>query len=465
MFHAVVEKNSLVQLLGGASRSLFESYLLLDGIPNEPPAPKTVAVFWLSRPNDIERLPRLIVVPNGSLEEFLAWSTTFIPGLKPLTAFVRVISWDEFKTTSSSERKRSKSIESIIIGATYGELLTGYVGRSFLETISTARAESTLSAAMSQGILRGWRAGMLDIIKRNWHMTRQLTGNQKQVSENNLDDAWYIIERLTQEDDSSKSVRTELVSIEEACKQIRHGRPITTETWQLISGGLIPSDIQVETLSQPKEKRVEAFEIHTAKLLSAERDTLTTTFMIGYLASLVSGGSLEHIHLLTPFQEQFQGVIIWYGICSGLMPGSKILSDYSHLGLSLVRRMTQQEELFSVPSCDVALDEMKVLLRGEPTSQFFRQVTPSYLRVEIAPTVHTIIRWPLRPMTDSQPKGQLDLFGNSSTEPPTKISDVGQLVQLLQDGLRLAQKISFETPRGQREKTNQKGRRRRNDQH
>jgi hypothetical protein len=129
--------------------------------------------------------------------------------------------------------------------------------------------------------------------------------------------------------------------------------------------------------------------------------------------------------------------MLWYGICAGLLPKSHILNDYAHLGLRILRSLNREDNLLSTPGCDLSLSELEVLLRGDQRSINFRQTHASFLRVELAPMVTTVLRWPGRQGV----AGQLGLFSGDERQTPAEMDRLRELVTTLRGSLSLAESL------------------------
>jgi hypothetical protein len=151
--------------------------------------------------------------------------------------------------------------------------------------------------------------------------------------------------------------------------------------------------------------------------------------------------------------------MLWYGICAGLSPRSRVLTDSNYLGLRIHRCLSRQESLVSYPSSDISLNELKIILRGNPKGRGFRQINSSFLRVEIAPLVTTVVAWPNRQVAG----GQLSLFAPDL--PKAAGSEANRLnaaIRSLKDALTILESQHAQTDvRIQSSTPQQRGKRRR----
>jgi hypothetical protein len=286
--------------------------------------------------------------------------------------------------------------------------------------------------------LGGFSSSLMRHASDGWRTARQLTNQPlRRAIPEALSEVWSIVLRLANSRNLENDRSPQLEAIHEACREIREGGGVSSFTWHKISQGRVSNSSYADAMSASKERRVEVFESAVNALTHEAPDELSASFLVGYLASLVSGGSLEHSHLVFPLRDRLPTAMLWYGICSGLQPNNRVLTDYSYLGLRLVRAMNRREILPSPPACDIALNELEVLFRGDPRGRGFRQANTSFLRIEVAPTVTTVVKWPLRPNDG----GQLGLFEGEDRPRVSEYERLRELVAALRGSLSLAESM------------------------
>ena len=118
MFAVIGDRKLLIDYLGtGIQSPVFESRL-----PVLPPLENSFYLLWEAQLGfDNNTLPAFIVLPDGQSKDFLAWASTFIGTLKPITAFIRVIEWSVAQTifehfTPTDISRFDNSLVGLIIG-------------------------------------------------------------------------------------------------------------------------------------------------------------------------------------------------------------------------------------------------------------------------------------------------------------------------------------------------------------
>jgi hypothetical protein len=443
MQYCILNRSDFTSLLGevnGKRQRVPES--LRHGKPQNSPTKGELCVCWDDQPSQEDALPVIIVTSDNELNDFLAWAVAFLPMFRPLTCFFRVIPWTLF--TLIDERKPIEHLEntSVLIGAILGEALTNATTRGFMDSLPLTAFESTYSWVMSRSLAVGLNPKILSYVSEAWHTMRDLSGQtNRKIPPESLERVWAVLLRLTGKDHQPRSNTTRdnpLGLIEEACLEIQQSGRISSFNWDRLSEGRISNSAIADSMSSTKESRVETFESAVKNLLRMQSGEFATSFLVGYLASLVSGGSLEHSQLIIPLQGELPTAMLWYGVCAGLLPETRILSDNSHLGLRIVRLLKRKEALVSPTYCDISLAELEVVLRGEPRSRSFRQLQASSLRVELAPMVTAVMRSPGRTPGSND---QLGLFGGEDRPVSLEADRLRELVIAMRGTLSIAESL------------------------
>lgn len=433
-----------------------------SGQPDSPPEPHYILACWSDDPGRDDSLPMLGVVADQDLNDFLAWSVTFLPGFRPLTSFVRILPWSVFKTFQDSPQGRESGLDCVVIGAILGETMTNATGRGFIDSLTVTAYESTYSYAMSRALLMGLNRRVLQYVSDGWNDVREFTEQPtRKMPPDALDSIWSVIIRLGREKgphDANATTGDRIDLLEEACREIHSGAGVSSFSWNRLSGNRVSNSVIADSMKSTKEHRVETFENAVSTLSKNVPDELFASFLVGYLASLVSDGSLEHGHLVYPLQDRLPTAMLWYGICAGLSPKNRILTDHNHLGLRILRLLKRSDGLLSPPTCDVSLSELGIMLRGNSPAKGFRQSHASFLRVELVPTVTTVLRWPNRPMAGG---GQLGLFTADDRRMPMEADRLRDLINSLRESLSLAESLLGSKAEVGESTTSSRGKRRR----
>ncbi len=409
--------------------------------PDSLPAPGELWALWERDEKRVEEPPQVVVVSDQMVEDFFAWSVTFLPAYRPLTSFLRVLPWSVFTQMLKTKAPASFQRRSILIGLILAETLTNATGRGFIDSLPLSAFESTYSFAIGRAIALGFDDPLLSYIFRGWQSVREF-GEQRtrRLSPEILESVWNVVIQLANNRNEGNDIirKSEHVAgLLRGCEEISEMGQVSSSTLERLTQGRVNTLRVTDDMKLPREQRVLVFERAVRELVATPTNDLGTNFFVGYLASLVGDGSLEHAHLVFPLQDRLPTAMLWYGICASLKPASQVLTDYGHLGLRLLRLLERKEDVFSSPSCDISLPELEILLRGQPSSRSFRQAHASFLRVELAPCITTVIRSIGSRVHSEQPV----LFPEDGRQGMLEVDRLRELVLNLKNGLSLAETL------------------------
>ncbi len=348
--------------------------------------------IWNTKPVVGSYLPEIIVVSEGKVREFLAWASTYISSFRPFTAFCRVLDTISAENFLSVKHVASlNNLEGACIGVIIGEVLSHFFNTDIKKLIPLA-IKNTYSFAMA----RGYTAlGLLhkddDIIDNHWKKACILIGQpERTLNSEIIRNVWEILISL----DRIKPYKGKLSKIHEACCNIIDHNSIGEKIWlELIKGFSNLKNLN-EQMKGSLEQRVLIFEGFAEKLHNqAIIDKMTAEFLCGYLASQIEPGTMNHVELLRPYIKSFPGVILWYGLCAGIYQKTDVHNYADGFGWRIIRDLFQWIPDHGIPKCDIALDELEVMLNVEQPDYNFRVENPTWLIVEILPSVYSVFLW------------------------------------------------------------------------
>ena len=120
-------------------------------------------------------------------------------------------------------------------------------------------------------------------------------------------------------------------------------------------------------------------------------------FIAGFLTSLISPGTMDHIHVLLPYVEVLKASLLWYGLAAGSFGRSALQNYGGGLGRRILREATRRETLLDRPRCDIALQELEMVVESGTNIADVRTGISSALTVEITPCIDTVVPIPIRP--------------------------------------------------------------------
>jgi len=370
-----------------------------DSLRTWPRSAGDIFLIWADNPHERTTLPATVVVERDSQRDFFAWVLTYLPNVRPFTAFCRVIDPEmAIKLVQRGGKPWLGKVQDACLGIILAEAAT-YLERQ-PERISLVTSRSTFSFSMARSLALGILGADSDHIGNAWFTVRSLT-NQPRLSlgMETLEGVWSVAINLSGEGERPPSFeqRRVPVRIMNACLDLYRTGEIQSQRWQEMASGISEINEASGRMNGPLEIRVLALE-KALIALSNERiiDRMTAAFVSGYLASQVSPGTLDHVGLLVPLIQQLPSALLWYGLCAGLQQRSNLQNHAGGLGRRILQEVLRDDSLLDKPHCDIALAELEVLSKAENQLYDLRTANHGQLEVEIGPCVNTVLRWPSR---------------------------------------------------------------------
>jgi hypothetical protein len=353
-------------------------------------------------------LPNVILVASGKKRDFLAWSGTYIPEYRPLTAYTRVLDEDEFTRFSTTTGSPwLGTLEEACLGLIVGEAATYVENKqerklsltplscagtcSFVMARVLALSEHQEFSPADEGILL-------------WQKARALARQRPlRLKPTEIILPWLVLfEIYAVEVGNRNRAQNVPEPIHSICMHLHNDSEIDPRSWDLLSAQFPTLRGALREMEGNREKRVLFFE----RFLFSLRGYAYTdigSFACGLLASQIGPGTLDYLPLILPSLDQFPTALLWYGLCSGLQRKSSLYGFSNGLGRRVLREVLRNENIFDSPLADIALAELEVLATNDSVPDEFRTGALSSLGIELLPSVITSVRWPPR-LTDQQPE-------------------------------------------------------------
>lgn len=391
MFLTDLSRKELLTLLAMDDRGELPKLSEQQSIPT--PRPGKVILVWQSRPLTSDTLPSVILVDDAELTDFLAWTATYLPTFRPLTALIRVMGTREFEEYACLEDGGSLGQ---LAGATLGLVVCeAYLythGRKSLSELSANACTATLSFSMTRALALGHSRDLSLKIEDRWSSARVLTKqSQLPVKPEIVRLPWVAVLALSSEDLSvpahrgtglSKSMMT-------ACFESYQTKKISDKTWRLLTKNWKVASGALDEMSGPREDRVKAFRRAVEDSSQRSDRSEVVPMIVGYLASRIAPGSLDHIDLLPNHLPQ---ACLWYGLFAGLANSTSVQNFGQGLGLRIVRALVRRDTVFDKPSCDISLRELATLSESHRNDIGVRTTYPGYIEIELAPGVNSVLK-------------------------------------------------------------------------
>ena len=355
-------------------------------------------LLWPDEPTQERTLPSILVVGARGTQDFLAWANTYLPGYRPLTGFCRVLTGPQFAALSCPRSDfpigpLAEPVAALIIA----EALTHGRGRVTIRTLSLAACHSTYSFVRARGLAAGTVSDW-DRLGRDWERARAVARQPERVpTYRDVEMIWRLLvgpERPLGDAQSTRDQGAE-GSLEEAVRELRNEGTVSPRSRLFANLG---QDVaaSLDAMTKNREERVLAFERLLRRIADTPRDR-AGAFFAGYVASLMSPGSLEYADLMSSHLGSAPDLLLWYGLCAGLAASrnrqaQRLLGDHNALGRRLVRDVSFEEPVWSPPRADISIDELEVVARAGEVPQQVHLTQSGTARVELAPGVTTSVR-------------------------------------------------------------------------
>jgi hypothetical protein len=366
-------------------------------------------MLWESQPRSMETLPEVIVVPDGELRSFLAWTSTYLDGFRPFTSLCRAIEMHTFESIRDAEPLiKFEEIGPACAAIILADALTQGLGKVDQASISIAACESTFSFVRARFIAAGVRDDS-EVLPRRWLLAREIGRQpQRRLSPESSEPLWYMLEAIAGSSRSRYHGSPNL-DLYHLCREYMATGSITEDRLQ----PLLRSSSRISTITnamtETREQRVTVLDEVLRRTELRNMQGLEGDLVRGYIASLLSPGTIEYLALVASYLDEHPLLLMWYAFFAGLHPESKVLSQFGGLCRRLLKDVEQRDLLFERPRCDIAIEELEVLAATGPNGlTYLRGGSQTSVRVELYPTITAPVR------ISVSPADQRSLFDASS---------------------------------------------------
>lgn len=412
------------------------------------PTDQEYSLVWNKEPRAHPTLPVAVLLAPQRRTDFLAWAATYLPTVRPFTAYCRVLEKGEGILSIPETDPALGRFEESCLGLILGEATTYLNGRHDPRQLSPSMCARTYSFAMARALALGLFEWDHYSVSDEWVSLRQLTRQTElSLGFDVLDSVWSIFLSVSSGGLYPKTFRKSALSARKISEQLvgatwvlcNHGK-LDTADWRILTSGFPEVADAIDEVQGTREQRVRSLDKYLMTLEKvSEREPLLAGFMAGYLTSQVSPGSFDHASLLLPHVKALTSAILWYGFSAGASREAQIGRYSSGLGRRVLRDLLRSESVFDRPKCDIAIGELAVLLRGDSNHMMdIRTSVQGILEVEIAPCVTSVVHWPSRAetieSTPNRPQQEIQRLVTDLSQALLKAENVRQrLAGLLDD--------------------------------
>ena len=399
----------------------------------------TIRLIWERRPTN-GVLPALLVTPAAEAREFFAWTNTYLSGWRPITSLFRVTADQhlrellEVKSNYDSVwRYRNAVLGLVLTEAAVHAPPSSAGGEETASAVSVCAA--TCSFAMGRAMGLGWPN--LAAVAQKWHRSHAVgrhRGLTRGVGE--LLEPWSVLAEIgglpTKAQCGTRGVSEAVVAI---CGALHARDEVDSGALALLTREWPELEKAFQSMKESRERRVQALEMVMDGVSRRRRRSLQSAVIgLGLLASRIAPGTLEHGGLLNPHADKIKGLMLWYGLFSGITRSARMVDHYGSLGRRILRDMLVDETVFSSPSCDIGVDELEVISASESSLQDVHRAKAEQLVIEVHPCINTIAPWSIGEGRRTVAQGEL--FDDEARRLETDVRELNYAAEKLLKRLR-----------------------------
>ncbi|MCK4825062.1 hypothetical protein KA005_55455, partial [bacterium] len=335
MWHAFANRRSFLDLIGKKNPEGILKLRSGKKIPEISKQSDELILLWRQKPNKWGYLPEIIIVKPTDMRDFLAWTSTYLSALRPLTAYCRILEIEQAKHLIFKEQKPSLGNKrDAFIGAILGEALSHHYNGDIIRITPTS-LKSTYSYVMTRACAMGKKGVFLEDVTRRWDRVRELSQQSKRkITTDAIEQVWEVLRFLNQPSFKEETIGPSSIILE-SCMDISKKGVIEDAKWNILTENMPSVKDSINIMRESKEKRVEWFEDMARRLQDSYNLAIASdaaSFLCGYLLSQVTRGSMQHAEILRPYLRRFPTVIMWYGLCASLYKNTGIYNELGGLG-------------------------------------------------------------------------------------------------------------------------------------
>lgn len=386
MWYRNCSRKELLEIVLSPNRERHPNAEYLRSLPDFGKAKDVILLAWERDPLVHAELPCLAVLPEKDLIDTVAALNASPQAPSPFTSFCRLLSREEFAEYQNSDSLDLSSEDvSPFIALSYVEALLHADGQAKFADLSPAVCNRTLSLSWAKAIARRVPFSQLPRLIEAWIDTYVLTGTPEKGSKAKFTIASLtpILTTLTQLQFGGSASGIEL----ELCRAVAsRAKEQQEEIWARLRANLSEVPTIAGIAEATREERASFFQTAAQKNAPA--------LVLGFLASQISPGSLDHLELA--MRQSNPQIGFWYAAFAALWRPAAIVSGQGGQGARLLRLAGRPFELTNSPQCDISHTELRVLIRAG-LDQLARKLEHSgEMIVELVPLVTCAFRFPGR---------------------------------------------------------------------
>ena len=347
-----------------------------------------IGIWRTEAKGELPPLPRVILGSSPALQDLVAWTATYVPGLSPLSGLVRLMTIQAFQF----QRNRNKGREwgdlvGGAVGLMYGEVMSYLHVGADIRTIDIDMCRSTLSYVLMRSIALGGCESDVGAIANDWLTLRKHAGLPTRRESCDL-----IVDIARSWEESRRGSSLFGSSGWPALYETRDlfGLLKTYGELPVADGNLIGSENDSELTA---EQRVRIFD-EVARKVVEDRSYRSDErgMVLAQLAFWCRKGLANQWAILQPFKATLPECAIWLGALQAQEPMADTLFVGRAVGWKLGIELFKEFDLFDAPDEDVSYFEMSVGQLERQWHEMMSSTNRARIKVALAPGVSTYVK-------------------------------------------------------------------------
>jgi hypothetical protein len=386
-----------------------------------------ISLVWKQKPlGGTSDLPEVIIGSRSSLEDLIAWSTTYIHGLGALSANSRILLPDEVDLLFQTEIITAPPQLSALAALILAEAVVLTEPTASINSLSILACKSTLSFASVRALAFGKSIDFK--LSEQWERAHRIVNPTSRAIGliTPVIHACSAAVQMLQDKRPEGAITRIGLWLKEIALRGEVQPVLLSEVVMLIGESRYESQIRSFFDLTPAD-RVRVFDELMPKFREQQKlPRMERAFAVAVLASVCRPGLLQQISFLRDalfrIQEVLPEAILFLAVVQGLHGKNDVLEFAEGLGRRIVRELMHREWISDRPRSDISLIELEILAKGSSLFSL-RTNDPSHINVELQPGISTVVKWNPRPSLEQKPyTGDLPFATMEANDPIEELS-------------------------------------------
>ncbi len=324
---------------------------------------------------DYKTFPDLLIVDTPNMQEFFAWTSTYLPHWSPLSSNIQIVKKQDLNKDlkSPTQKKVSTQFFQGLLCLTIGELLYEWKLANGHSLPSLLSLRSTFGYAATCSLLSN--RNCLDDLLSKWVRAQHLLQlNPRRINSKTLKSVWSPIFSILK---SKMNLNDLSAMVEELANIVSHG-----------TQGTLFDENDIVKNTRRRDRREDVV-IELENFISATKlDRGFDCFEVSSIATRMSPSPLSHFDVLCDMTNSEPRSLLWYSFLSGLL-------SVDTASLTIERLLFQLEgDLRTKPSLksDISIDELDALIGPSGQLPNWVGIGARFINVELDPGICSSFR-------------------------------------------------------------------------